>query len=237
MLSGRCAVVARVLRDFRVDRLVATSPDSIRILGAAGLHEQSWNRRQGDERSRDFRYAAALPKSLTPSGTRRRLVSTRRIRWASGPEEAHMQFANTITIARRPAEVFAYLAHFESVPLWNYAISDTRKASSGPVGVGSRYRQTRTLPTRSEETFGVTEFEPDRRLSIRGSLGPFHGDVTYQLAPAGSGTALTNTMNLQPSGPLRLLAPLAASRVKSAVATNLGTLKQILETGGQPADR
>ena len=77
--------------------------------------------------------------------------------------------------------MFAYLAHFENVPLWNYAISDTRKTSSGPVGVGSRYRQTRTLPTRSEETFGVTEFEPDRRLSLRGSLGPFHGDVTYQL--------------------------------------------------------
>ena len=74
-------------------------------------------------------------------------------------------------------------------------------------------------------------------LSIRGSLGPFHGDVTYQLAPAGSGTALTNTVNLQPSGPLRLLAPLAASRVKSAVATNLDALKQILETGGQPTDR
>jgi uncharacterized protein YndB with AHSA1/START domain len=147
-----------------------------------------------------------------------------------------MQFANTITIIRPPAEVFAYLALFENVPLWNYAISDTRKTSSGPVGLGSRYRQTRTLPTRSEETFGVTEFEPDRRLSIRGSLGPFHGDVTYQLAPAVSGTTLTNTMNLQPSGPLRLLAPLAASRVKSAVATNLDTLKQILETGGQLAD-
>jgi hypothetical protein len=43
-------------------------------------------------------------------------------------------------------------------------------------------------------------------------------------------------MNLQPSGPLRLLAPWAASRVKAAVATNLDTLKQILETAGQPAD-
>jgi hypothetical protein len=43
MLSGRCAVVAQVLRGFRVDRLVATSPDGIRILGTAGLHEQSWN--------------------------------------------------------------------------------------------------------------------------------------------------------------------------------------------------
>ena len=37
---------------------------------------------------RDFRYAAALPKSLTQSGTRRRLVSTRQIRWASGRQEA-----------------------------------------------------------------------------------------------------------------------------------------------------
>jgi CRP/FNR family transcriptional regulator len=36
-------LVARVLRDFGVDRLVATSPDSIHILGPAGLHEQSWN--------------------------------------------------------------------------------------------------------------------------------------------------------------------------------------------------
>jgi hypothetical protein len=99
------------------------------------------------------------------------------------------------------------------------------------VDVGARYMQTRTVPTRSEETFEVTEFEPDRRLSIRGTLGPFHGDITYLLETAGNATALTNTMNLQPSGPLRLVAPLAASRVKSAVAANLDTLKQILETG------
>ena len=141
-----------------------------------------------------------------------------------------MKFTNTITINRRPAEVFAFLAHFENVPLWNYAISETRKITGGPVGVGSRYRQTRTVPTPGEETFAVTEFEADRRLSIRGTIGPFQGDVTYLLEPAGSATALTNTMNLQPSGPLRLVAPFAASRVKSAVAANLDTLKQILET-------
>jgi len=41
-------------------------------------------------------------------------------------------------------------------------------------------------------------------------------------------------MNLQPSGPLRFVAPLAVSRVKSAVAANLDTLKQILETGRRP---
>jgi uncharacterized protein YndB with AHSA1/START domain len=142
-----------------------------------------------------------------------------------------MKFTNIITINRAPADVFGFLARFENVPLWNYAISETRKITDGPVQVGSRYRQTRTLPTRSEETFEVTEVEPDRRLSIQGVLGPFRGEATYLLESAGTGTALTNTMNLQPSGPLRLVAPLAASRVKSAVAANLDTLKQILEPG------
>jgi CRP/FNR family cyclic AMP-dependent transcriptional regulator len=36
-------VVARVLRDLRLARLVATSPDSVKILDPAGLHDQSWN--------------------------------------------------------------------------------------------------------------------------------------------------------------------------------------------------
>ncbi len=35
-------VVARVLRDFRLERLVVTAPDSIHILDPAGLHDQSW---------------------------------------------------------------------------------------------------------------------------------------------------------------------------------------------------
>jgi uncharacterized protein YndB with AHSA1/START domain len=142
-----------------------------------------------------------------------------------------MKFTNTITIDRQPAAVFAYLADLENLPRWNYAISQTRKTSDGPVGVGSQYRQTRTLPSRSEETFEVTEFEPDSRLSIRGALGPFHSEATYLLAPTDDGTVLTNTMNLRPSGALRLVAPLAASRIKSAVAANLDALKQILETG------
>jgi uncharacterized protein YndB with AHSA1/START domain len=148
-----------------------------------------------------------------------------------------MNFSNSVTINRRPAEVFAFLAQFDNVPRWNYAISETRKLTAGPPDVGAVYRQTRTLPTRSEETFEVTEFEPDRRLSIRGALGPFRGEITYLLEPTGNATALTNTMNLKPSGPMRLVAPLAASRVKSAVAANLDTLKQILERDDRPEDR
>ncbi|MDN3242588.1 SRPBCC family protein [Glycomyces tritici] len=141
-----------------------------------------------------------------------------------------MLFTNTITIARPPAEVFAYLAELENIPQWNHAIGETRRTSDLPVGVGSQYTQVRTIPAHAEESLEITGFEPDSRLAIRGDLGSFHGEITYLLAPAVDGaTALTNTMDLQASGPTRLIAPLAATRVKNAVAANLDALKRHLE--------
>jgi uncharacterized protein YndB with AHSA1/START domain len=140
-----------------------------------------------------------------------------------------MKFTNVVTINRPRADVFAYLAHFENIPLWNYAISETRKLTSGPVGVGTRYRQVRTIPTPSEEEFEVVEFEPDHRLSVDGDLALFHGRVSYALDSTGDATMLTNSMDLRASGPLNMVAQLATRRVQSAVATNLGALKELLE--------
>jgi len=140
-----------------------------------------------------------------------------------------MRFVNTITIDRAPSAVFAYLAEFENVPRWNYAIAETRKVTDGPVGVGARYLQMRTIPTHSEETFEVVEFEPDRRLVIRGQIGPFSGDIAYVLEGAADATDLTNTCDLRAHGPLSVVAPLATRRVQAAVAANLDVLRQILE--------
>ena len=139
-------------------------------------------------------------------------------------------FQNTVTIRRPVEDVFAFLADFENVPTWNHAIMETRKTSPGPVGVGTTYRQVRSVPRRSEEGFEVTAYEPASRLQIHGDIGPFTATVDYLLAPEGDGTRLTNTVDLEPpAGPLRLVAPLATSRVKEAVAANLDTLRRILE--------
>jgi uncharacterized protein YndB with AHSA1/START domain len=142
---------------------------------------------------------------------------------------APVRFTNTVTIDRPQATVFAYLADLENLPRWNYAIQETRKITSGPVKVGSRYRQTRTVPVRSEESLEVTEYDPDRRLTVAGTLGAFPAQVTYVLDPVGSATRLTNTVDLTPPRPLRVLAPLATHRISAAVADNLEVLKQVLE--------
>ena len=103
----------------------------------------------------------------------------------------------------------------------------------GPVGVGPAYRQTRSVPRRSEEAFEVTVLEPPSRLEVQGEIGRFRARVGYALEPTGSGTRLANAVELRSSGLLRLAAPLATSRVMSAVAANLDPLRQILERGDQ----
>ena len=139
-----------------------------------------------------------------------------------------MNFTNSVTIARPPGDVFAYLATFENIPQWNYAISRTWKVTDGPVGVGSIYRQERTVPTHAEESFEITQYDPDHRIAIEGTLGPFAARLTYQVEPLGDGTLVTNDVELYPTGLARLVAPIAVGRVKGAVAANLDVLKQRL---------
>lgn len=140
-----------------------------------------------------------------------------------------MRFTNTITIDRPADAVFAYLADLENLPRWNYAIGETRKITSGPVGVGSRYLQTRTIPAHSEETLEVTEFAPDAGLSVRGTLNSLPARISYTLRANGNATTLTNTIELQPPRHLALVAPIALRPIKSAVAANLAVLQEILE--------
>ena len=139
-------------------------------------------------------------------------------------------FENTVTIQRPAEDVFAFLADFENIPRWNYAIEQTSKISAGPAGVGTRYRQTRTIPSRGVEDFEITAFEPARYLAIRGQIGPFQAAISYVLEPRAGATQIVNAVELRPlPAMLRVLAPLAAPRVKAAVAQNLGQLKRLLE--------
>jgi uncharacterized protein YndB with AHSA1/START domain len=138
-------------------------------------------------------------------------------------------FENTVMIRRPTAEVFAFLSDFENIPKWNYAIVETHKVSQGPVGVGTIYRQVRSVPSRSEEHFEVTAYDPPHQLEIQGQLGPFPSRLAYALDAVPEGTRVTNSVELQLRGPGRLLGRAAVPRVRDAVAANLRKLKELLE--------
>jgi Polyketide cyclase / dehydrase and lipid transport len=137
-------------------------------------------------------------------------------------------FHNTVTIARPTDEVFAFLADFSNIPAWNYAITRTVQTSPGPARVGATYRQTRTIPRSSEESFEVTDFASPSRLAVKGMIGPFNASSSYLLEPTADGTRLTNHVELEPSSALlRPLGPLAVPGVKAAVARNRAPLRRM----------
>ena len=144
-----------------------------------------------------------------------------------------MKFSNSILIHRSIFDVFDYLANLENLPRWNYAIQETRKISPGPNGVGSAYRQLRTLPKTMEERLEIKVYESGHRLVVSGGFANFQGVTSYVLDPLGDDTKLTNEIELHASGVLGSLAALTISNIKSAVAQNLTVLKELLESTAQ----
>jgi uncharacterized protein YndB with AHSA1/START domain len=138
-------------------------------------------------------------------------------------------FENVVTISRPIEDVFGFLSDFENVPKWNYAIVETRKVSEGAVGVGTIYRQVRSVPSRSEESFEVTALDAPRYLEVRGQLGPFPSRLSYALEATPEGTRVTNLVELELRGPGRLLGRVAIPRVRDAVGANPWKLKQLLD--------
>jgi uncharacterized protein YndB with AHSA1/START domain len=144
-------------------------------------------------------------------------------------------FENTVTIRRPIEDVFAFLADFENIPRWNYAIVETHKVSQGPVGVGTSYQQVRSVPSRSEERFEVIAYNPPRQLEIRGQLGPFPSRLSYVLDAIPEGTRVTNAVELELRGPSRLLGRVAVPRVRDAVAANLPQARGTAGAIGHPS--
>jgi carbon monoxide dehydrogenase subunit G len=140
-----------------------------------------------------------------------------------------MRIEQAITIDREPEAVWGYLADLEHIPEWNPAIAQTRKVTRGPVGVGAVYEQDRTEPEPATESLEVTWFEPEHRLDLHGSLGPFLAEMRYAIEDLGGASRLTNVAELEATGALRLFKPIAARRIREAIGENLRTLKANLE--------
>ncbi len=78
----------------------------------------------------------------------------------------------------------------------------------------------------------LTEFEPDRRLAMRGISGfPVPVRITIDFESRGGGTRLVWVTFLEPRGLLRLVGPLLAAVFKSAFAKDLQNLKSMMESG------
>jgi uncharacterized membrane protein len=141
----------------------------------------------------------------------------------------------SIEIARRPEEVFAYLDQVDRHPEWQENLVSVTPQAEGPPQVGSRIVQVRRVPGGPREfTLEVSEHDPPRKVAFRGLDGPVRpvGSVTIESVADGSRSRVTQQLDLEGHGLLgKLIAPLARRDAAKQVPKNQARLKELLERG------
>jgi uncharacterized membrane protein len=140
----------------------------------------------------------------------------------------------TIEIDRRPEDVFAYLDQLDRHGEWQGNIVSTRVETEGPTRVGSRAVNRRKVPGGERDIpYEVTEHDPPRKVSFRGTDGPVRpvGTVTVEALDDGSRSRVTLEFDLQGHGLGKLVAPLARRQAAKQIPEDQAKLKERLEGG------
>jgi hypothetical protein len=136
-----------------------------------------------------------------------------------------------VVILRAIAEVARYAGNPDNVPHWYVNIESIEWKTAPPLAVGSRIAfVAHFLGRRLAYTYEIVELEPEARLVMRTSEGPFPMETTYtwEVAKEG-GTRMTLRNRGEPSGFGKLVAPLMTTAMRRANQKDLACLKSILE--------
>lgn len=136
---------------------------------------------------------------------------------------------NSVTIRRRPDEVFAFVADGTTAPRWRPGVVDVALVSG--TGLGARYRQGVKGPggRRIAADYEVTAFEPGRRLGFRGTAGPVRPTGEYLFESVADGTRITFSLSAELGFIQRLAMGGSVQRSMDAEVASLGRLKAVLE--------
>lgn len=95
-------------------------------------------------------------------------------------------------INRPREEVWSFMTTLENSPKWIEGVKATKLITPGPMGLGSRLKETRTLG-RYTETFEieVREFEPPKKYAAAAKAGRAEFVYTFELSEAGGATDIT----------------------------------------------
>jgi ribosome-associated toxin RatA of RatAB toxin-antitoxin module len=136
-----------------------------------------------------------------------------------------------VTVIRRPVEeVFAVIADVAKTPVWTPGLSQVRRTSDGPMGVGATMVYTGTFLGRHYESpVTCTGFAPNKQLATVTTAGPFYLEVDQKLEPSGAGTKLTFHCRGDSRGFFKLAEPLVIRLTKRQSETAGENLKTLLE--------
>ena len=142
-------------------------------------------------------------------------------------------FTLSKVIAAPVPETFAASTDVEKMPGRIKGVIRVEKLTPGPVGLGTRFKETRIVFKReATETFEVTAFEPDRRceLTVHSCGAEYRTD--FRFTPEGAGTRVDVTFEARAvSFFAKLFSPLARlmmGTMRKCVEDDLSDLERAL---------
>ena len=146
-----------------------------------------------------------------------------------------------VTVIGRPIEeVFAVLREVTKTPVWTPGLSQVRRTSDGPLGVGATMVYEGTFLGRHYESPVVcTSFAENKQFATATTAGPFQLEVDQTLEPAATGTKLTIRYRGESRGFFRLAEPPHGNLRFHVIDLTLGQLveNRALEGGGRDTIR
>ena len=137
-----------------------------------------------------------------------------------------------IEINRPAEEVFAYLDQVDRHNEWQGSLVSTTIETDGPTRAGTRVVERRNVPGgRRDFPFEITEHDPPRKVSFRGTAGLIRPVGTYTVDPTGESSSRMNLeLDLEGHGIGKLFAILARGQAAKQVPEDQEKFKELLES-------
>jgi uncharacterized protein YndB with AHSA1/START domain len=143
----------------------------------------------------------------------------------------HLEY--TIVINQPVEKVFDYVSNPANLPEWQgppTEIRDLQQSTPGELREGDRFTTVlEFLGRRYETPTEVSAYEPNRRLSYRGTGGPVPTEITFIFEEVAGGTRFTHSQEVEPGGFFGLAESLFEMEAKQQLRNDLQTLQNLLE--------
>jgi NAD(P)-dependent dehydrogenase (short-subunit alcohol dehydrogenase family)/carbon monoxide dehydrogenase subunit G len=120
-----------------------------------------------------------------------------------------IRLEEAIEVDRPIQDVFRYAADFANVEQWDPGVTESRKLSPGPVGVGTEYRVVvKSGPSRIPMRYVVRDYSPPNRVVLEGEGKRIQAVDSITFEERGAGTRIRYVADLSFSGLLASAEPL-----------------------------
>lgn len=134
------------------------------------------------------------------------------------------------TVNRSVDEVFAFVTEPANNARWQEGLVESRKTSSGPMGVGAQLVDVRKFLGRDMESrLEVTAFEPNKKFAQKVVSGPLPFEIIMTFDGAGDETKIDLLAQGEPGGFFKLAEGMVQKQLQSQLEGDAARLKKTLE--------